>query len=166
MAFTPRADRLQADSTQLGMTFTMIGASLSGLFLAAFLAATPIPFQSEVVFLALLATQAADPLVLILVASVANVLGSCLTYAVGRGLGGQRSARWFPVRPDQLAKAETWFQKWGLWALLLSWAPGGDLIVALSGVLRVPILTFVTLVSIAKTLRYGAVALIGLGIWG
>jgi membrane protein YqaA with SNARE-associated domain len=103
---------------------------------------------------------------LVIIASVGNVLGSCLTYAVGRGVGGQRSARWFPLRPDQLAKAEAWFRKWGLWALLLSWAPGGDLIVALSGVLRVPVLTFLTLVTIAKTLRYAAVALIGLGIFG
>lgn len=142
------------------------GVSLSGLFLAAFLAATPIPFQSEVVFLALLAAQTADPVILVIVASVGNILGSCLTYAVGRGVGGQRSARWFPVRPDQLAKAEAWFQKWGLWALLVSWAPGGDLIVALSGVLRVPVVIFLGLVTIAKTLRYAAVALIGLGIFG
>lgn len=144
----------------------MVGASLFGLFVAAFLAATPIPFQSEVVFLALLANKSAGVLVLILIASVGNVLGSCVTYAVGRGIGGQRSARWFPVRPEQLARAEVWFQKWGLWALLFSWAPGGDLIVALSGVMRVSIWRFLALVSLAKTLRYGVVALIGLGIWG
>jgi membrane protein YqaA with SNARE-associated domain len=144
----------------------MVGASLFGLFVAAFLAATPIPFQSEVVFLALLANKSAAVPFLILIASVGNVLGSCVTYAVGRGIGGQRSARWFPVRPEQLARAEVWFQKWGLWALLLSWAPGGDLIVALSGVLRVSIWRFLALVSLAKTLRYGVVALIGLGIWG
>jgi membrane protein YqaA with SNARE-associated domain len=144
----------------------MVGASLFGLFLAAFLAATPIPFQSEVVFLALLANKSAAVPFLILIASVGNVLGSCVTYAVGRGIGGQRSARWFPVRPEQLARAEVWFQKWGLWALLLSWAPGGDLIVALSGVMRVSIWRFLVLVSLAKTLRYGVVALIGLGIWG
>ena len=142
------------------------GVSISGLFIAAFLAATPIPFQSEVVFLALLASQTADPVILVIVASVGNVLGSCVTYAVGRGVGGQRSARWFPLRPDQLAKAEAWFKRWGLWALLVSWAPGGDLIVALSGVLRVPVLTFLILVTIAKTLRYAAVGLIGLGIFG
>ena len=140
--------------------------SISGLFLAAFLAATPIPFQSEVVFLALLAAKAADPVTLILLASVGNILGSCVTYAVGRGVGGQRSARWFPLRPDQLAKAEAWFGKWGLWSLLVSWAPGGDLIVALSGVLRVPVLTFLILVTIAKTLRYAAVAVIGHQVFG
>ena len=41
-----------------------------------------------------------------------------------------------------------------------------DLIVALSGALRVPLPRFVALVTIAKTARYVVVALIGLGIWG
>ena len=144
----------------------MIGASLFGLFLAAFLAATPVPFQSEIVFLGLLATATASPVTLVVVASIGNTLGSCVTYAAGRGLGGQRGARWFPVSPGQLARAEVWFRRWGLWSLLLSWAPGGDLLVALAGVLRVPFWKFVALVAIAKTCRYAVVALIGLGIWG
>jgi membrane protein YqaA with SNARE-associated domain len=144
----------------------LTGASLSGLFLAAFLAATPIPFQSEVVFLVLLAAGSTDPWLLVAVGSVGNTLGSCVTYALGRGLGGARGARWFPLSPAQMARAERWFRRWGLWTLLLSWAPGGDLIVALSGVLRVPLWKFVPLVAIAKTARYVAVALIGLGIFG
>jgi len=144
----------------------LTGAGLSGLFIAAFLAATPIPFQSEVVFLALLAAGSAYPWVLVAIASVGNTLGSCVTYALGRGLGGARGARWFPLTPAQMARAEGWFRRWGLWSLLLSWAPGGDLIVAVSGVLRVPLWKFVTLVSIAKTARYIVVALIGLGIFG
>jgi membrane protein YqaA with SNARE-associated domain len=144
----------------------MIGASLSGMFLAAFLAATPIPFQSEVVFLALLANETAGPWVLVAIASVGNTLGSCVTYALGRGLGGARGAAWFPLTPAQMARAEVWFRRWGLWSLLLSWAPGGDLIVALSGVLRVPLWKFVALVGLAKTARYAVVALIGLGLFG
>ena len=144
----------------------LTGASLSGLFIAAFLAATPIPFQSEVVFLALMAAKTTDPWVLVVVASTGNTLGSCVTYALGRGLGGARGAKWFPLTPDQMARATRWFNRWGLWSLLLSWAPGGDLLVALSGVLRVPVWQFVILVGIAKTARYIVVALIGLGIFG
>lgn len=144
----------------------LTGATLSGLFVAAFLAATPIPFQSEVVFLALLGTEAASVTALVLVASVGNILGSCVTYAAGRGIGGQRGSRWFPLTPEQMARAERWFSRWGVWALLLSWAPGGDLVVALAGAMRVPVWLFVVLVTIAKTLRYIAVALIGLGIFG
>jgi membrane protein YqaA with SNARE-associated domain len=141
-------------------------ASLLGLFTAALLAATPIPFQSEVVFLALLANAAAPVWVLVVVASVGNILGSCVTYALGRGLGGPRGARWLGLTPEREAKAEAWFARWGVWALLFSWAPGGDLVVALSGALRVPVARFLILVGIAKTARYIVVALIGLGIWG
>jgi membrane protein YqaA with SNARE-associated domain len=142
------------------------GSALFGLFWAAFLAATPVPFQSEIVFLALLAGKAASPLALIAVASLGNTLGSCLTYGAGRGLGGERAARWFHIAPAQLARAEGWFSRWGRWSLLLSWAPGGDLLVAISGMLRVPVWQFVALVGFAKTARYGVVALIGLGFWG
>lgn len=126
---------------------------LAGLFLAAFLAATPVPFQSEVVFLGL---QAAGwpVLSLIVVASAGNVLGSCLTYALGRGLGGLRDHPRFPIRPAQLARAEGWFARWGLWSLLLSWAPGGDLIVFVAGLLRAPLFLVVALLILAKTGRY------------
>lgn len=126
---------------------------LAGLFLAAFLAATPVPFQSEVVFLGL---QAAGwpVLSLIVVASVGNVLGSCVTYALGRGLGGLRDHPRFPIRPAQLDRAEGWFARWGLWSLLLSWAPGGDLIVFVAGLLRAPLALVVLLLILAKTGRY------------
>ncbi len=133
---------------------------LAGLFLAAFLAATPVPFQSEVVFLGL---QAAgwQALTLVAVASVGNVLGSCLTYALGRGLGGLRDHPRFPIRAAQLARAERWFGRWGLWSLLLSWAPGGDLIVFVAGLLRAPVALVILLLVIAKTGRYMALAWAG-----
>jgi membrane protein YqaA with SNARE-associated domain len=134
--------------------------ALSGLFLAAFLAATPVPFQSEIVFLGL---QAAGwPIgLLVLAASVGNTLGSCVTYALGRWLSDQRDHRWFPLTPAQMTHAETWHARWGLWALLLSWAPFGDLIVAVSGVLRVPFPLFLALVALAKTGRYAALGWLG-----
>ncbi len=136
---------------------------LAGLFFAAFLAATPFPMQSEVVFLAL---QAAGwPLMeLIIVASIGNTLGSCVTYAFGRGIERFRHKSWFPLTPDRMAKAEGWFNRWGLWSLLLSWAPFGDVIVAMAGVLRVPVWKFLILVAIAKTGRYVALGLLAQGI--
>jgi len=139
--------------------------ALSGLFLAALLAATPVPFNSEVPFIAM---QAAGwpALTLVLVASVGNILGSCVTYAVGRGLGGYRDHPRFPIRPVQMAKAEDWFRRWGLWSLLLAWAPGGDVLVAVAGLLRVPLAIFVVLVSIAKTARYAALAWLGVAAFG
>ncbi len=139
--------------------------ALVGLFVAALLAATPIPFQSEVIFLGLLAGgwPAAS---LILVASVGNVLGSCVTYALGRGLAGFRDHRWFPLTPPQMDRATGWFNRWGLWVLLLSWAPGGDIAVAMAGVLRVPVWKFLILVTLAKTGRYAVLAWIALAAMG
>lgn len=130
---------------------------LLGLFAAAFLAATPIPMQSEVVFLAL---QAAGwpALALVVVASVGNVLGSCVTFAIGRGAETFRNRRWFPLTPAAMARAQGWWQRWGLWSLLVSWAPGGDVLVALAGLMRVPLWQFLALVTLAKTARYAALA--------
>jgi membrane protein YqaA with SNARE-associated domain len=139
--------------------------ALFGLFFAAFLAATPIPFQSEVVFLGMQAAGWA-PLTLILVASVGNVLGSCVTYALGRWLGDLRDHPRFPIKPAQLARAERWYARWGLWSLLISCAPGGDVLVALAGLLRAPFAVFLILVTIAKTARYVAVGWLAAAAFG
>lgn len=131
--------------------------ALAGLFAAAFLAATPVPMSSEAVFLGL---QAAgfDPLTLVIVASAGNVLGSCVTFAIGRAAETFRDRGWFPLKPGALDRAQAWWQRWGLWSLLLSWAPGGDVLVALAGLMRVPLWQFLALVTLAKTARYAAVA--------
>ena len=135
------------------------------MFFAAFVAATPVPFQSELVFLGLLA--AGWPVTaLIFVASVGNILGSCVTYALGRGFALYQTHRWFPLTPPQMARAEGWFQRWGLWVLLLSWAPGGDMAVAMAGVLRVPVWQFLVLITLAKTGRYAVVGWLGVAALG
>lgn len=132
--------------------------ALGGMFLAALLAATPIPMQSELAFVALAANGWALP-GLVVVASLGNVLGSCLTYAAGRGLGGAGLWRWFRLPPEKLARAEHWFSRWGRWSLLLSWAPGGDVFVALAGALRMPLTVFLPLLALAKIGRYVVLAL-------
>ena len=139
--------------------------ALLSLFAVAFLAATPLPFNSELVFLGL---QAAGWGVwpLILVASIGNTLGSCVTYGLGRWLGDRRDHPWFPLTPDQMTHAEGWFNRWGLWLLLLSWAPMGDVIVAMAGVLRVPLPMFLILVALAKIGRYIALAWLGAAAFG
>lgn len=131
--------------------------SLAGLFLAAFLAATPLPLPSEPVFLALLAAGY-EALPLVFVASIGNTLGSLVTYAIGAGAERLKHHRWFPLPPEALAKAQGWWNRWGLWSLLLSWAPGGDALVALAGLMRVPLWRFLILVAIAKTARYAVLA--------
>lgn len=143
---------------------------LSGLAFAAFLAATPVPFQSEIAFVAAIAALPDHVWLLVIVASVANTAGSGVTYALGRGarLFEPLLTRWPRLRPDPaaLAKAEQWFARWGRWVLLVSWLPGGDLACALAGALRLRLDLFFLLVGIAKISRYVVLALVTTGLMG
>lgn len=128
--------------------------ALITLFSAAFLAATIIPAQSELVFAALQA-QGTHPLwQLLAVATVGNVLGSVVTYAMGLGVERFRHRRWFPATPAQLDRAQSWFARWGAASLLLSWLPGGDIFPLMAGVMRLSFPLFLLLTTIAKGGRY------------
>lgn len=130
-----------------------------GLFLLSFLAATIFPAQSEVGLAALILSQDYSLVLLIAVASAGNTLGGVVNWALGRGVERFRDKRWFPVKPDQLNRAIAWYRKYGRWSLLMSWAPFiGDPLTVVAGILREPILSFVLLVAIAKTVRYIVVA--------
>ncbi|SSC72823.1 unnamed protein product [Ciceribacter sp. T2.26MG-112.2] len=130
-------------------------AAYTGLFGAAFLAATILPAQSEAV-LAMMIVADRYPLVTLLgVASLGNVLGSVVNWILGRGIEHYRESRWFPVSPEKLDKAEGWYRRYGKWSLLASWVPIiGDPLTVVAGVLRVPLPAFVTLVTLAKVGRY------------
>ncbi|HSF64965.1 MAG TPA: VTT domain-containing protein [Paracoccaceae bacterium] len=134
----------------------MLPAGLTGMAVAAFAAATPLPMPSEPVFLALQLAAAVPLWALILVASVANTAGSFVTYALGRGVRAAGAGTRLAPSPEAMARGEAWLRRRGAWALLLSWAPGGDLIVLAAGALRMPLLLFGVLVAMAKTGRYAA----------
>ena len=142
------------------------GSALFGLFLAAFVAATLIPFQSEIIFAGMIVAEPERFGVILLVASVGNVLGSCLNYALGRGLMQLRVMERFRIPEDALRRAEAWFRRWGVWSLLLSWLPLGDVLTVVAGTLRTPFWLFAVLVTIAKTGRYVVLGLITLGFVG
>lgn len=130
-------------------------AAYFGLFGAAFLAATILPAQSEAVLAMMILAERYPLAILIGIASLGNVLGSVVNWALGRGIEHYRDRRWFPVSPAQLERAEDWYRRYGKWSLLASWVPVvGDPLTVVAGVLRVPLPTFVALVTIAKAGRY------------
>ena len=134
-------------------------AAYLGLFVTAFAAATILPLQSEAALVALLLTQKYPVWTLIAVASIGNILGSVVNWALGRGVERFRDRRWFPVKPEALARMQGWYHRYGRWSLLLSWAPIiGDPLTVAAGVLREPLPTFILIVAIAKTARYLALA--------
>jgi membrane protein YqaA with SNARE-associated domain len=140
-------------------------AAYVALFLAAFLAATIVPAQSEAVLVGLILAGDQPLLVLLLVATLGNVLGSVVNWGLGRFIEHFRDRPWFPVSPHKLARAEAWYRRFGIWSLLLSWVPViGDPLTVVAGLLRTPFLTFLVLVTIAKAGRYAVLAALTLQI--
>ena len=125
------------------------------LFASAFLAATILPFYSEIVVLAQLAADPQAALMIWSVASIGNTLGAALNWFLGRYLLRYEDKRWFPFKRVQLNRAQEWFQKYGYWSLLLAWAPiGGDALTFVAGIMKVPFWIFLVLTFIGKAGRY------------
>ena len=127
----------------------------AGLFLASFLAATLFPAQSEAVLIGLAATENYSLALLVIVASIGNILGSVLNWWIGRGVERFKDKKWFPVKTSTLEKAQGWYSKYGRWSLLLSWVPFiGDPLTVAAGVMRERLSVFILIVGLAKTTRY------------
>lgn len=130
------------------------------LFAAAFLAATILPFSSEVVLYTLLG-QGEPAWLLITVASVGNTLGAVVNWYLGRYLLHFQDRRWFYFKSEQLRDMQRWFQRYGVWVLLFSWLPfGGDVLTCIAGAMQVRLWLLILLVGVGKTLRYIAVFLL------
>jgi len=145
----------------------LIFGGFLGLFLAAFGAATLLPLQSEAVLVGLLLSGQYGVWTLLGVATLGNVLGSLVNWWLGRGIERFRERRWFPVSPRHLETARRHYQRYGHWSLLLSWVPViGDPLTLVAGVMGEPLKRFLLIVSLAKFVRYGVLALMTLGWMG
>lgn len=143
-----------------------VAAAYTGLFAVAFLAATVFPLQSEALLIALLLAGEQPAVALVAVASLGNTLGSLVNWGLGRAIARFQDRPWFPAGPAALARATSWYGRWGHWSLLLSWAPFiGDPLTVVAGVLREPLWRFTLLVALAKTGRYVTLAAITLGLF-
>lgn len=135
----------------------LVEYSYFGLFCAAFLAATILPFSSEVLLSALM-LQGLNENLLLASATAGNVLGSCTNYALGIWGGVYAIKKFLKVSDDTLNKAEARFQNWGYVSLLFAWVPViGDPLTVIAGLLRVNFFVFLVLVGIGKFARYWAV---------
>ena len=125
------------------------------LFVISFLAATILPFSSELTLAGLIATSNYDNLLLLIVASFGNILGSVVNWALGFYSRNLTTKKWFPFKDKQIENSSKWFSKFGKWSLLFSWLPViGDPLTLVAGLLRVKFLEFLILVMIGKISRY------------
>ena len=125
------------------------------LFIISFLAATFLPFSSELTLAGLVATSNYDNLLLLIVASLGNVLGSVINWILGFYSRKLSKKKWFPFKDEKIEKSSKWFNKFGRWSLLFSWVPIiGDPLTLAAGLLRVKFVEFLILVTIGKVSRY------------
>lgn len=124
------------------------------LFGSAFLAATILPFYSELFLLALL-RDGGDPMLLVVVATLGNTLGAVVNWLLGIYLLHFQDRRWFYFSRAQIARAQRWYQRYGFWSLLLAWMPiGGDALTLIAGIMKLRLWLFLVLVGTGKGLRY------------
>jgi len=129
------------------------------LFVSAFTSATLLPGSSEAVLLGFMVAGVGDPVTLVIVAIVGNLLGSILTWAMGRYAAEFRDRRWFPVSAAQYDRAEAWYARYGKWTLLMAWVPViGDPLTVVAGAMRARLALVIVLVGLGKTARYAVVA--------
>ncbi|MDA7750077.1 DedA family protein [Candidatus Pelagibacter sp.] len=125
------------------------------LFAISFLAATILPFSSELTLAGLITTSNYDNLFLLIVASLGNVLGSVVNWALGFYSRNLTKKKWFPFKDKQIENSSKWFSKFGKWSLLFAWVPIiGDPLTLVAGLLRVRFLDFIILVAFGKASRY------------
>jgi len=125
------------------------------LFVISFLAATILPFSSELTLAGLMATSSYDNSLLLIVASFGNILGSIVNWILGFYSRNLAIKKWFPFKETQIERSSKWFNKFGRWSLLFAWVPIiGDPITLAAGLLRVKFIEFIILVTIGKVSRY------------
>ena len=125
-----------------------------GLFIAAFLAATVLPFSSEIVLSALL-LSGLSPVTLVTIATIGNVLGSLTNYALGYWGSLVVIKKWLRISEYDFLRAEQRFIKYGYLSLFFACVPIiGDPLTVIAGVFRVRLQWFLILVTSGKFMRY------------
>lgn len=132
-----------------------------GLFAASFLAATILPFSSEVVFMALIALGM-DIWGCIAYASVGNTLGGATCYWLGRLGKVEWLERWFKIKREKIDRTIRWLQGKGGVMGFFGFLPAvGDIMLVALGFMRANTTVVMVSMTIGKFVRY---LVIGFGI--
>lgn len=135
------------------MTF-LVSYGYMGMLIAAFLAASILPFSSEAVMVGLQAAGL-DPVALIAYGTIGNVLGSMFNYTIGRLGKMEWIEKYLHVKKEDLDKAHKFMAGKGAWMGLLSVIPViGDVITVALGLMRANVVIVVISVTISKLARY------------
>ena len=104
------------------METLLINHGFTALFILSFLAATVIPVGSEWLLIALI-VKSFNAEQAVCIATAGNYLGACTTYVIGLWGSAFLVKKILRMDESHLAKATSFYEKYGAWALLLSWLP-------------------------------------------
>lgn len=127
---------------------------LLGLFLASFLAATVVPFSSELLFSALIAAGF-HPWACIGVATAGNWLGGMTCYYLGHLGKIEWIEKYLKVKKEKIDNLLSYVQKYGEWLAFFSFLPMvGDLIAVATGYFRCSWWKVALIMLVGKFFRY------------
>ena len=129
------------------------------LFFSALISATLFPLGSEALLIYDI-KQGYNLYLLLLFATLGNVLGSLINYILGLK-GEEYLVQKNYLKEQKILKYKQLFDRYGSFTLLLSWAPIiGDPITFIAGILKYDWKKFLIFVTIAKFGRYLILALL------
>ncbi|MBQ6965265.1 MAG: DedA family protein [Bacteroidaceae bacterium] len=130
-----------------------------GMAMASFLAGTFVPFSSEAVMAALIATTGMDPFLTLVSGTIGNVLGSMFNYFIGRIGNIEQISHWMHVKERRLRKTRDYVEKRGSWIAAFSFLPIFGTAISISlGLLRANVWGVIFWSLVGKFLRYIPVA--------
>lgn len=126
-----------------------------GLFVASFLAATILPFSSDIVFVGLLYAGAA-PMPCLILATLGNWMGGMTNYYLGNLGKLEWIEKYLKIKPDKIFKMQQRLEGKGTALIsLFTWLPGiGDLMAVALGYMRANKATVAIFMFVGKGLRY------------
>ena len=95
---------------------------LIGLFIGTFLAATVVPFSSDILLMGYL-YAGGDYLLSFLVATIGNWLGGLTSYWIGYSGKWEWIEKWFNVKEETLIKQKGRIDRFGALLAFMSWLP-------------------------------------------
>lgn len=136
-----------------------------GLFLAAFLAGTPFPMNSEVVLSGLLLKG--WPIVnCVLVATIGNWFGTLVNYGLGRLCSYEQVLKYTRVKPERLNKVKRYLTGRGTWLAIGSGLPIiGNVLIISYGILKAPLRRVAGVMLLGQIIRFSLWAAFSLGLY-
>lgn len=125
-----------------------------GLFVAAFLAGTPFPMNSEVVLSALL-LEGWPFVTCVLVATIGNWCGTLVNYGLGRICSYEQVLKYTRVNPRRLERVKGYLTGRGLWLALGSGLPIiGNVLIISYGILHAPLRKVAGIMLVGQIIRF------------